>query len=192
MNKIFFLLLFINMFLSCKSQTSVINFVDRCNYNSINTSDGSTYLKDVNNIYTPYVGTWKWSSGNKEMTLVLIKQTKHHMNESPFNYYKDRLVGYYIYKENGIIIADTSGDNLQSDFEIAFSFGITCESTVNTAMFMDRKKEKMITVELAILSPTQMKFTGEIDQHSSYVSPTKPRALYTGSTFPLDMVFTKQ
>ena len=192
MNKIFFLLLLISMSLSCKGQTNVINFVDRCDYNSINTSDGSTYLKDINNIYAPYVGTWKWSSTNKEMTLVLIKQTKHHMTTTSFNYYKDRLVGYYIYKENGVVIADTSGDDLQSDFGIDVSFDITCESTVNTAMFIDVKKEKMITVELEILSPTQMKFKGEIDQHSSYVSPTKPRTLYTGSTFPLDMVFTKQ
>lgn len=180
------------MSLSCKSQTNIINFVDRCNYNSINTSDGSTYLKDVNNIYTPYVGTWKWSSGNKEMTLVLIKQTKHHYNERTFNYFEDRLVGYYIYKENGVVIADTSGDNLQKDFGIAVSFDISCDSTVDTGFFVDRKKEKVISVVLEILSPTQMKFKGKIDQHSSYVSPTKPRTLYTGSTFPLDMVFTKQ
>ncbi|MCX8526234.1 hypothetical protein OF897_20160 [Chryseobacterium formosus] len=126
------------------------------------------------------------------MTLVLIKQTKHHYNERTFNYFEDRLVGYYIYKENGAVIADTSGDNLQKDFGIAVSFDISCDSTVDTGFFVDRKKEKIITVGLEILSPTQMKFRGKIDQHSSYVSPKRPRTLYTGSTFPLDMVFTKQ
>lgn len=191
MNKI--ILLLITVFtLSCKGQTNIIDIPDRCNHLPLQRKNGSLYLKDVTNIYAPYVGTWKWSSGNKEMTLVLMKQTKFHYTQRNYNYYEDRLVGYYIYKESGVIIADTSGDNLQSDFGIDVFFDITCESTINTAMFIDVKKEKMISVGLEILSPTQMKFTGEIDQHSSYVSPTKPRTLYTGSTFPLDMVFTKQ
>ncbi len=191
MNKI--VLLIIAIFtLSCKAQTNIINFVERCNHNSINTSDGNTYLKDISNVYAPYVGTWKWSSGNKEMTLVLLKQTKHHMNESPFNYYKDRLVGYYIYKENRVVIADTSGDDLQSDFGISVYFGISCSSKVNTGVFTDVKKEKMISVGLEILSPTQMKFDGGIDQHSSYINGDKQRTLYSGSTFPLQMIFTKQ
>lgn len=64
------------------------------------------------------------------------------MNESPFNYYKDRLVGYYIYKENGVVIADTSGDDLQSDFRISVYFGISCSSKVNTGVFTDVKKRE--------------------------------------------------
>ncbi len=192
MNRI--VLLIITVFtLSCKGQTNIINLVERCNYTDYNDSDGSTYLKDISNIYPQYVGTWKWSSGNKEMTLVLMKQTKFHYTQHTYNYYKDRLVGYYIYKENGVVIADTSGDDLQSDFGLNVSFSTECDTQlVGTAMFIDVKKEKMITVMLEKLSPTQMKFRGKIDQHSSYVSPTKPRTLYTGSTFPLDMIFTKQ
>ncbi|MXS70986.1 hypothetical protein GSF70_07130 [Flavobacteriaceae bacterium W22] len=178
--------------LSCKGQTNIIDIADRCNHLPLERNNGSTYMKDISNVYAPYVGTWKWSSGNKEMTLVLIKQTKFHYTQHTHNYYEDRLVGYYIYKENGVVLADTSGDNLQDDVGIAVSFDISCDSTVDTGFFVDRKKEKVISVVLEILSPTQMKFKGKIDQHSSYVSPTKPRTLYTGSTFPLDMVFTKQ
>jgi len=189
----FILVIILTLSISCKSQTNIISYVDRCNYNSINTSDGNTYLKDVSNVFASYEGTWKWTSGNKEMTLVLVKQVKHHMTEAPSNYYKDRLVGYYIYKENGVIIADTSGDNLMSDFDVNVSFSIECDiPKVSTAIFKDVKKEKMISVSLEKLSPIQMKFTGKIGQHSSYVSKAKPRTLYTGSTFPLEMVFTKQ
>ncbi|KFE99957.1 hypothetical protein IX39_04735 [Chryseobacterium formosense] len=79
MNKI--VLLIITVFtLSCKGQTNIIDLVERCNYTDYNDSDGNTYLKDISNIYPQYVGTWKWFSGNKEMTLVLIKQTKFHYN----------------------------------------------------------------------------------------------------------------
>ncbi|MGI9652460.1 DUF6705 family protein [Chryseobacterium sp. RLHN22] len=191
MNKIVLILILV-FTLSCKAQTNIIDITDRCNHLPLDRKNGSLYLKDVNNIYAPYVGTWKWSSRNKEMTLVLIKQTKFHYTQHSHNYYKDRLVGYYIYKENGVVIADTSGDNLQNDVGIAVSFDISCDSTIDTGFFVDRNKEKRITVSLEMLSPTQMKFIGKIPQHSSYVNPKKPRTLYLGSTFPLNMVFTKQ
>ncbi|MXS70987.1 hypothetical protein GSF70_07135 [Flavobacteriaceae bacterium W22] len=181
------------MSLSCKGQTNIINLVERCNYTDYNSSDGSTYLKDESNIFNQYTGTWKWVSGNKEMTLVLMKQTKFHYTQHTFNVYEDRLVGYYIYKENGVLIADTSGDDLQSDFGLNVSFSTECDTQlVGTAMFIDVKKEKMYTVMLEKLSPTQMKFRGKIDQHSSYINGDKQRTLYSGSTFPLQMVFTKQ
>ncbi|MCX8525297.1 hypothetical protein OF897_15370 [Chryseobacterium formosus] len=191
MNRIV-LLLTLFFSLSCKAQTNIINIPERCNHLPLQTDNGSLYLKDITNIYAPYVGTWKWSSGNKEMTLVLLKQNKYHYNNNTDNYYQDRLVGYYIYKENGVVIADTSGDDLQSDFGISVYFGISCSSKVNTGVFIDVKKEKMISVGLEILSPTQMKFDGDIDQHSSYINGDKQRTLYSGSTFPLNMVFTKQ
>ncbi len=192
MSKIILILITI-VSLSCKGQTNIINLVERCNYTDYNSSDGSTYLKDENNIFNQYTGVWKWVSGNKEMTLVLMKQTKYHYTQHTFNFYEDRLVGYYIYKENGIVIADTSEDNLQSDFGLNVSFSTECDTQlVGTAMFIDVKKEKMYTVMLEKLSPTQMKFRGKIDQHSSYINGDKQRTLYSGSTFPLQMVFTKQ
>ncbi len=176
---------------SCKSQTNIIDIVNRCDHTPINRTNGNTYLKDVSGLYFPYVGTWKWSSGNREITLVLIQQIKFHYNTTSENYYEDRLVGYYIYKENGLVVADTSGDDLNSSFVNAM-FSTDCFSQIGTAMFIDVKKEKMITVMLEKLSPTQMKFKGKIDQHNSYINGDKQRTLYSGSTFPLDMVFTKQ
>lgn len=187
------LLLIITVSFSCKSQSNVINLIDRCNFSNIDTTDGNTYFKDISNVFDPYIGTWKWTSGNKEMTLVLTKQIKYHYNSYPDNSYEDRLVGYYIYKENGAIIADTSSENLMKDYGLKVLLFTRCDKTyVGTSMFIDAIKEKMISVTLEKLSPTQMKFEGEIDQHSSYVTANKPRTLYLGSTFPLDMVFTKQ
>ena len=43
--------------------------------------DGNTYLKDINNLMTPYLSTLKWTAYNKEMILILIKQTKYHDNQ---------------------------------------------------------------------------------------------------------------
>ena len=91
MNKIF-LLITILAFLGCKSQTNIIDLHNRCNYTNYNDTNGSTYLKDISNIYEPYIGTWKWTEGNKEMVLTLLKQTKYHVNTySNNNYYEDSL-----------------------------------------------------------------------------------------------------
>lgn len=191
-NKIAFII--ITLFAaSCKSQTNVIDLVTRCSYLPLQRNNGTMYLKDISNIYSPYIGTWKWSEGNKEMILVLLKQTKFHYNTAPENYYEDRLVGYYIYKENGVMIADTSGENLTSDYGVSVSFHTNCDSQeISTSIFTDVKKKKMITVVLKMITTTQMKFEGKVGLHSSYINGTKERTLYSGSTFPLDMVFTKQ
>ena len=111
MNKIF-LLITILAFLGCKSQTNIIDLHNRCNYTNYNDTNGSTYLKDISNIYEPYIGTWKWTEGNREMVLTLIKQIKFHKVTNTSNFYQDRLVGYYIYKENGVVLANNSNENI--------------------------------------------------------------------------------
>lgn len=192
MNKIFFLtsLLFC---IACKSQSNIIDMVDGCNQN-YNGMNGSTYLKDISDIYQPFVGTWKWASGNKEMTLVLIKQTKFHYNAGVNNYYKDRLVGYYIYKENGIEIINTSNDDLMSEYGSKIGFSIYCNDysgAVHTVFFKDVPKNKDYEVKLEMLSPTQMKFTGKMGQYS-IIAGKIPKTVHGGYSFPLDMTFTKQ
>ncbi|SMP07545.1 DUF6705 family protein [Chryseobacterium profundimaris] len=189
MNKI--TLIFILIFsISCKSQTNIIEIQNRCNVGFSDT-DGSTYLKDISNIYTPFVGIWKWTSGNREMTLTLIKQTKFHITSGAFNFYKDRLVGYYVYKENGVTIIDTSGDNLMNEYGLNVDFSIYCGGLVGDSSFQDIKKDKSFVVSLEKLSPTQMKFTGKVGEGTYQIGRT-PTTVYLGSTFPLEMFFTKQ
>lgn len=91
MRHIFIFMLFL-ITLSCKAQSTIIDIVNRCAYKHFNRLNGSVYLKDISNVYQPFTGTWKWSEGNKEMTLVLIKQTKFHYNRRINNYYEDSLL----------------------------------------------------------------------------------------------------
>jgi len=190
MNKLILLIILL-LTVNCKSQTNIIDAADVCNYNSINLNDGGLYLKDISNIIMPYLGVWKWTSGNKEMTLTLIKQTKYHYTSGTDNYYADRLVGYYTYKENGLTIIDTSGDNLMDDYGLKVEFDIECGGGVVASFFKDVKKEKSFIVVLKKLSTTQMKFTGKVGEGTYQIGRT-PTTVYLGSTFPLEMVFTKQ
>lgn len=192
MNKL--ILIVITIFsISCKSQTNIVDIVNICNSHPFNSSNGSLYKKDISNLYVPYLGTWKWTSGNREMTLVLVKQSKFHITESIFNFYEDRMVGYYIYKENGNIIIDTSTDNLNSFSDISVNFDILCNGSIYTHFFKDALKKKYYKVKLEKLSPSQMKFTASMDENS--ILPPNPGEVVIipgGTSFPPNMIFTKQ
>lgn len=190
MNKIF-LIIVIFTGISCKSQNNIINLVNRCN-SYYDDTNGSVYLKDISNIMSPYIGTWKWTSGNREMVLTLIKQTKYHYNSGVDNFYSDRLVGYYVYKENGVVIINTSTDNLMKDYGLNVEFDLPCGSGIESSFFRDIFRDISYIVSLEMLSPTQMKFKGRMGE-GTYRRPRNGIIYYkSGTTFPLDMVFTKQ
>lgn len=178
---------------SCKAQNTVIDLVDRCNHNPLTRDNGSLYLKDINNLYAPYIGTWKWTQDNREFTLTLIKQTKYHYNRGILNYYEDRIVGYYVYKENGIELINTSNDNLNNESFMGVLFSLDCYSSLGGDI-RDILKNKFYASSLEILSPTQLRFRGDDDTHirsqKEGMPPLQPQ--YLGTTFPLDMVLVKQ
>gem|GEM_PF-2426103 len=172
-----------------QSEKIFLKVINNPNYDDTN---GSVYLKDISNIMNPYIGTWKWTSGNREMVLTLLKQTKYHYYVRTNNYYEDRLVGYYIYKENGIVIADTSTDNLQDDYGLNVQFDISCGGGIEAFSFEDTFRGTNYEVSLEMLSPTQMKFKGKIGE-GTYPRPRNGTINYlSGTTFPLNMIFTKQ
>ena len=137
--------LFISLLsIHCTGQTNIIDLIDRCNHTPIDHKSGNTYLKDTTNEIDKYTGTWKWTSGNREFTLTLIKQVKYHYNQRNNNYYEDRLMGYYQYRENGVLIADTSSDDLSQDYGAKVHFGLNCHSQITSLSFDDYLKKKTI------------------------------------------------
>ncbi|MGO4709577.1 DUF6705 family protein [Chryseobacterium sp. 2TAF14] len=195
MKKIFLLSILILLSVQCTAQSHIINSTDCDSYFS--ESSGDYYRKDMNNIMDKYAGTWKWTNGSREFTLTLIKQIKHHYHETGNdNYYKDRIVGYYVYKENGIIIADTSSDNnLSTDYGMKVMFILNCHSQIASIAFEDYKKYKDFDVILESLSPTQLKMKMFEREHiitirdGVQIPAEMPQG---GSTFPMEMILTKQ
>ncbi|WP_312392004.1 DUF6705 family protein [Chryseobacterium sp.] len=176
--------------INCRAQTNVINLTETDQHN-LNMMNGDLYMKDINNIMLPYIGTWKWVNGSKEMILTLLKQTKYHYTESVFNYFEDRIVGHYTYKENGIIKADTSSDDINAEYGLKVYFRLNPSSKINSINFKDYLKNKNYDVWLELISPTQMKFHGKEDTDiTKYRRGT--HTIYPGTTFPLEMTFTKQ
>jgi len=196
MKNIFLLSTIIFLSVQCKAQNNIVALTD-CN-KQYDHSTGNYYLKDTTNEMNKYEGVWKWISGNREFILTLIKQIKHHNHETGNdNYYKDRLVGYYLYKENGLILADTSSDNLSKDYGIKVQFTLDCHSQISSIAFEDYKKYKDFDVILESLSPTQLKM--KMFEREHIITIYKETGLQVpaempqgGSTFPMEMIFTKQ
>ena len=62
-----------------------------------------TYYQD--NVINNYVGTWKWTSGTDEFTIVLVKK-KYNFED----YSTDVLSGGYRYVKNGVELVNTLND----------------------------------------------------------------------------------
>lgn len=179
--------------ISCKAQSNVINITEHCNNTTLSDTNGELYLKDINNLYANYIGTWKWQDGNREFILTLIKQTKFHYNEGIDNFYRDRIVGYYIYKENNVELINTSTDNLNDDYGVKVNFNLDCYSVL-TGNLYDMPKNKVYDSWFEIISPTQIRYKGKEREYIRFIKEGKPAPapVYYGTSFPLDMVLIKQ
>jgi len=83
--------------LSCNAQTQIVSLTKQ---NLSNFTEG-IYLKDTQGLLTPYVGTWKWQSGNSSLTIVIEKLTMDY-EATTTKQYRDKLVGRIKYIENGV------------------------------------------------------------------------------------------
>lgn len=187
-------MIFIVIFtIGCKAQTNTINITEHCSNTTLSDTDGELYLKDINNLYTNYIGTWKWQEGNREFILTLIKQTKFHYNEGNDDYYEDRIVGYYIYKENGVELINTTNDNLNDDYGVKVYFHLNCYSVL-TGNLDDIAKNKTYDSWFQIISPTQIRLKGKERENLRIKKEGMPNPppVYAGNSFPLNMVLTKQ
>ena len=101
MKKIVYLLLLIFTVFFSYAQTEKIEDI-RQFYNS-NLKKSSLiiyYYKDVNNYFTPFIGTWIYQNGNQTFVIRFWKETKaSYINENP-KYYIDELRAHYKLVQN--------------------------------------------------------------------------------------------
>ncbi len=103
-----FLLSIILLSFSCKAQQTYPLDTD------YETVSNYSYLKDINNELLPFVGTWKATFDNKEITIKVDKVDHHYIKLGTNIYYKDVLfIRYSIKNVQGTVIKSTM--NLQTD-----------------------------------------------------------------------------
>lgn len=101
--KYLLILLCVCCVISCKDQGLSQNPRINPLYNSSVEIQAGDYLKDTNNDFNPYIGTWEWQNGTNSLTIELQKLEMFYddsIDNLPL--YGDFLVGEYKYIVNGV------------------------------------------------------------------------------------------
>jgi len=87
--------------LSCKAQQIIIPLAGPEDYQN----NPNYYLKDADNDFNKFEGTWKYQNGNTEFIIEL--QKKEYINDNNGGYIYDLLIGEYKYTLDNIMIVNT-------------------------------------------------------------------------------------
>ena len=118
MKKIFILLVILSI-TTIQAQTypvlrtvSVEQSLDE-NYNELN----GDYIKDINNLLNPYIGTWKYEGNGMIFTLKIqkVEQYMSAYNDGTYKY-SDKLFISYKFVKNGVTLVDNLNEPLVNSF----------------------------------------------------------------------------
>ncbi|HLA55973.1 MAG TPA: DUF6705 family protein [Flavobacterium sp.] len=101
MKNIFSTVLLFAVLMGCKAQTPVLDL--NSSYDEFTTN---AYYKDLSNYQNQFVGTWLFTNGNTNFTIVLEKKMVY-LKETKPKYYADMIVGEYKYVDNGNVLVNT-------------------------------------------------------------------------------------
>lgn len=156
----------------------------------------NNYIKDVDGVLIPFVGTWQWTQGNSSLTIKLVKVPRFKAPND--NYYKDQVLGGYKYIENGIIITDnltftTVWPDETNVAGFAKMLGSISYPKINELMliFTDVIKNKSCMAELTMITNGGTpQLTWHLHDFQSYRNPNLgPKPL--GFSIPTDIILTK-
>ena len=82
--------------MSCNAQSQTISLSS----SSARSSIAGAYYKDTENDFISFLGSWKFTNGNKSFYITLSKKTFYF--DTTFNIYEDLVVGEYRYVENNV------------------------------------------------------------------------------------------
>ncbi|GEN72820.1 DUF6705 family protein [Chryseobacterium lathyri] len=173
--------------LSCKAQQYPLN----TDYDAV---PSNSYVKDLNNDYDPYIGTWKTSLGNKEVYLNITKQQNREIKLVSKTYFSDVLLIKYKVVINGQIVETTENDSL--DKVKIISDGLDLDNSVIFTTLGGKCMVGWGTILLKSIDSTHLKWNYLPD---SMVITNKNCSDYPAGGIkinlpyePADIVFTKQ
>ncbi|WP_445720393.1 DUF6705 family protein [Flavobacterium sp.] len=97
MKKNIIIILSVFVSFSCKAQ-----IVDRYDINTVIGEENGAYYKDVNNFRDQFVGTWVYTQGATQLTIMIQKRDNLTNFDGLNTFNEDVLIGEYRYVENGI------------------------------------------------------------------------------------------
>ena len=152
--------------------------------------EGTTYIKDVNNLLGKYVGTWKGIYGDKSYEITFVKHIDHFLID------EDQLLMRYKITSNGVVIEDTTtfpddnskvvaGDYLQKNTYILSYYGRESRCGQKGSIFIGLAYKNDLTKLKLFLVPDQ-----------EFINPNECPNGSASQVFPTakdaDMILTKQ
>lgn len=154
-----------------------------------------TYIKDINNTFTPFLGTWKYENGNEILIVKLEKVTQYYYPE--YGNYKDFIKGNYSYTQDGGVtyITNTIDTNLLINNPNINSFYTPGPSTSNPTVldmsYKDDLYQKSCDALFTFLSGSTTQMTMKLKNRSrGYILPETPPN--PNFSIPNNVVLTKQ
>ncbi len=172
--------------LSCKAQSPIISTVEYDENDNIELTDGC-YLKDVENKFTPFLGTWVWEEGNARLEIVFEKIEMVYNDK--VNYYGDKLIGKYKFidstgeeKHNSLNLNVTNQNYWGYGYYLIRGGGYYTDTTFEFQI-SDLHKNAHCYMFFELTNPTQA--TWKVQREDGRDQPG-------GFTFPTELTLTKQ
>jgi hypothetical protein len=172
--------------LSCKAQNPIISTVEFNDNDDIELNNG-VYLKDVENKFTPFIGTWVWENGNERLEIEFEKIEMVYDNKA--NYYEDILIGKYkftdnngVEKHNSLNLNITNQNYWNHTYHLIRGGGYDTDTSLNFQI-SDLHKNAHCYMFFKLVSPTQA--TWKVQREDGRDQPG-------GFTFPTELTLTKQ
>ena len=152
-----------------------------------------TYIKDINNTFTPFLGTWKYENGNEILIVKLEKVTRYYYPE--YGNYDDFIKGNYSYTQDGGVtyITNTIDTNLlinDPNINSFFSCGPRNLEILSCA-FKDELYQKSCDALFTFLTGSTTQMTIKLMNRSrGYILPETPPN--PNFSIPNNVVLTKQ
>jgi len=183
MKNIIYIICLLGLF-NCKAQSPVISSVAFVNDDTIELSDGS-YLKDIENKFAPFIGTWKWEMGNSILEIEFSKLETVYDGEI----YEDYLVGKYRFvNSNGNEVInslnyDINVTNMHKRLhDIIAGSGYVTENSMQFRL-TDIANGVRCYLDFSLITTTQASW--KIRRQDGGSQPN-------GFIFPTEIIFTKQ
>jgi hypothetical protein len=162
-------------------------------YNSDNATNGN-YIKDTEGYMNKFVGSWKYTSGNEEFTVKIIKA--EHIDYD--TYFIDKLYGGYKYVKDGIVKVDNLNfqyTDYSSPQNFADFLGSGLYNNYNNVSLVgdDRIGMRRINIDLEVIpntNPVQMKW--KMENRENWVINNQGFRQGTGPGLPNNIILVKQ
>ncbi len=183
----------LTIFLSIAGNAQII--VTMTDYNGNDLTNGN-YIKDTQGYLNKFTGTWKYTSGNEEFIIKIIKA--EHIN---YNYFfSDDLFGGYKYIKDGIVKFDNLNfqyiDHTNTNSQHFADFlGSGLYNNYNSVAMngFDAVGSRRIYIDLEVIpntNPVQMKW--KMENRENWVINNQGFRQGTGPGLPNNIILVKQ